>query len=93
NRRYVSPEVAADVRESIEQPWSRPDGYHVQLTPRQHEVLGMLANGVPTSAIATTMGISVKTVEFHKAGIMNKLGIKTIAELTRFALGQGMTEL
>jgi DNA-binding NarL/FixJ family response regulator len=93
NRRYVSPEVAADVRESIEQPWSRPDGYHVQLTPRQHEVLGMLANGLPTSAIAATMGISVKTVEFHKAGIMNKLGIKTIAELTKFALVQGMTEL
>ena len=93
NRRYVSPEVAADVRESIEQPWSRPDGYHVQLTPRQHEVLRMLANGVPTHAIATTIGISVKTVEFHKAGIMNKLGIKTIAELTRFALVQGLTEL
>lgn len=93
NRRYVSPEVAEDVRESIEHPWSRPDGYHVQLTPRQHEVLGMLANGVPTHTIATTIGISVKTVEFHKAGIMNKLGIKTMAELTRFALVQGLTEL
>ena len=53
----------------------------------------MLANGVPTHTIATTIGISVKTVEFHKAGIMNKLGIKTIAELTRFALVQGLTEL
>ena len=93
NRRYVSPEVAADVRESIEQPWSRPDGYHVQLTPRQHEVLGMLANGVPTTTIATALGISMKTVEFHKAAIMNKLGIKTIAELTKFALVQGMTKL
>ena len=93
NRRYVSPEVAADVRESIEHPWSRPDGYHVQLTPRQHEVLGMLANGVPTTTIATALGISMKTVEFHKAAIMNKLGIKTIAELTKFALVQGMTKL
>ena len=93
NRRYISPEVAADVRESIEQPWSRPDGYHVQLTPRQHEVLGMLANGVPTTTIATALGISMKTVEFHKAAIMNKLGIKTIAELTKFALVQGMTKL
>jgi DNA-binding NarL/FixJ family response regulator len=93
NRRYLSPEVATDVRESIENPWSRPDGYHVQLTPRQHEVLGMLANGISPHAIATTLGISVKTVEFHKAGIMNKLGIKTIAELTRFALVQGLTKL
>jgi DNA-binding NarL/FixJ family response regulator len=40
-----------------------------------------------------TMGISVKTVEFHKAEIMKKLGIKTAAELTRFALAQGLTEL
>jgi len=93
NRRYISPEVAADVRESIEHPWSRPEGYHVQLTPRQHEVLGMLANGLSAHAIATTMGISVKTVEFHKVGVMNKLGIKTMAELTRFALVQGLTEL
>jgi DNA-binding NarL/FixJ family response regulator len=93
NRRYLSPEVGTDVRESIENPWSRPDGYHVQLTPRQHEVLGMLANGISPHAIATTLGISVKTVEFHKAGIMNKLGIKTIAELTRFALVQGLTKL
>ena len=53
----------------------------------------MLANGLSPHAIATTLGISVKTVEFHKAGIMNKLGIKTIAELTRFALVQGLTEL
>ena len=57
NRRYLSPEVATDVRESIENPWSRPDGYHVQLTPRQHEVLGMLANGISPHAIATTLGL------------------------------------
>ena len=93
NRPYVSPDVAADVRESIEHPWIRPEGYHVQLTPRQREVLRMCANGLSAKAIATTMGISVKTVEFHKAEIMKKLGIKTAAELTRFALAQGLTEL
>ena len=93
NHRYVSPDVAEDVRESIEHPWIRPEGYHVQLTPRQREVLRMLANGLSTKAIATTMGISARTVEFHKAGIMNTLGVKTAAELTRFALTQGLTEL
>ena len=93
HRPYISTEVAADVRESIEHPWVRPEGFNVSLTPRQQVVLGMFANGLSTKAIATTMGISVKTVEFHKAGIMNKLGIKTIAELTRFALVQGLTEL
>jgi len=93
NRRYVSPEVTADVRESIEHPWIRPEGFNVQLTSRQREVLGMFANGLSAKAIATTLGISVKTVEFHKGEIMKKLGIKTAAELTRFALAQGLTEL
>jgi DNA-binding NarL/FixJ family response regulator len=91
--RYVSPEVAADVRESIEYPWIRPEGYTVQLTPRQQEVLRMFANGLSAKAIATTMGISVKTVEFHKAGIVKKLGLKTASDLTRFALSQGLTRL
>ncbi|HKO30781.1 MAG TPA: response regulator transcription factor [Nitrospiraceae bacterium] len=93
DRRYVSPDVAEDVRESIQHPWIRPKGYNVQLTPRQQEVLRMLANGFPVKTIATTMGISVKTVEFHKAGIVKKLGVKTASDLTRFALAQGLTEL
>jgi len=93
DRRYVSAEVAADVRESIEHPWIRPEGYNVQLTPRQQEVLRMFANGLSAKTIATTMGISVKTVEFHKAGILKKLGLKTASDLTRFALVQGLTEL
>lgn len=93
NRRYVSAEVAADVRESIEHPWIRPEGYHVRLTPRQQEVLRLLANGLSAKTIATTMSISVKTVEFHKAEIGKKLGLKTTSDLTRFALAQGMTEL
>jgi DNA-binding NarL/FixJ family response regulator len=93
DRRYVSPDVAEDVRESIQHPWIRPKGYNVQLTPRQQGVLRMLANGVPVKTIATTMGISVKTVEFHKAGIVKKLGVKTASDLTRFALAQGLTEL
>lgn len=93
DRRYLSPEVAADIRDSIEHPWIRPEGYNVQLTPRQQEVLRMFANGLATKTIATTIGISVRTVEFHRAGIMKKLGLKTASDLTRFALAQGLTKL
>ena len=93
HRSYISTEVSADVRESIEHPWVRPEGFNVSLTPRQQEVLGMFANGLSTKTIATTMGISVKTVEFHKAGIVKKLGLKTASDLTRFALGQWLTQL
>ena len=92
-RRYVSTEVTADVRESIEHPWIRPEGYNAQLTPRQQEVLRMFVNGLSAKTIATTMGISVKTVEFHKTGIVKKLGLKTASDLTRFALAQGLTQL
>lgn len=90
NRRYLSAEIASDVRESIEHPWIRPEGYSAQLTPRQHEVLRMFSGGRSTKDIAATMGISQKTVEFHKAGIVKKLGLKTAAELTRFAMAQGL---
>src|SRR5580765_166664 len=93
NRRYVSVEIAPDVRESIEHPWIRPEGYHIQLTPRQQEVLRMFANGLSAKTIATAMGISVKTVEFHKAGLVKKLGLKTASDLTKFALAQGLTKL
>ena len=93
HRLYISPEVSADVRESIEHPWVRPEGFEVSLTPRQQEVLEMFANGISPNTIATTMGITVETVEFHKAGIMKTLGLKTASDLTRFALGQGLTQL
>lgn len=93
NRRYVSLEVAPDVRELVEHPWIRTEGYSVELTPRQREVLRMFSDGRSTTEIATKMGISKKTVEFHKAGIMKKLGVKTASDLTRFALAQGLTEL
>ena len=93
DHRYVSAEVAADVRESIEHPWIRPKGYNVQLTPRQEEVLRMFANGLSAKSIATTMGISVRTVEFHKVGLVKKLGLKTTSDLTKFALAQGLTKL
>ena len=53
----------------------------------------MLANGLPVKTIATTMGISEKTVEFHKARIVKQLGLKTVSDLTRFALARGLTEL
>ena len=53
----------------------------------------MLANGLSVKAISKRMGISVRTVEFHKAGIMEKLGLKNASGLTKFALAQGLTEL
>ncbi|HYO82419.1 MAG TPA: response regulator transcription factor [Bryobacteraceae bacterium] len=60
------------------------------LTPRQREVLQLVAEGKSAKEIAHLLKISVKTVEFHKASIMDELGLRTTAELTRYALQQGI---
>lgn len=56
------------------------------LTPRQREVLQLVAEGKAAKEVAAILGISVKTVEFHKASIMDELGLRTTAELTRYAM-------
>jgi DNA-binding NarL/FixJ family response regulator len=61
-----------------------------KLTPRQREVLQLVAEGKSLKEIAQILGISVRTVEFHKNGIMNELGCRTTAELTRYALAHGI---
>lgn len=60
------------------------------LSPRQREVLQLIAQGKSTGEVAQILGISIKTVEFHKNGIMDELGIATTAELTRYAINHGM---
>lgn len=60
------------------------------LTERQQEVLRAVAAGLSCKAIATRLGISVKTVEFHKASISRQLGVKTTAALTRWAIVHGL---
>ena len=93
NRRFLSSGIDPQVREAIECEWSRPEGYSSNLTGRQRQVLIMLANGRSTKHIAEELNISTKTVEFHKANITHKLGIRTTSDLIRFALTEGMTSL
>lgn len=93
NQRYVSPQLSLEVQDAIETPWVRPEGFSSKLTPRQLEVLRLLAKGCSTKEIAATMQVSTKAVEFHKGNITRRLGIRTTAELTRFALSQGLTTL
>lgn len=60
------------------------------LTPRQREVLQLIAEGKSTKEISQALGISPKTVEFHRNSLMDELGVRTTAELTRFALARGI---
>lgn len=93
NRRFVSSKLDTEVREAMECQWSRPEGYTTDLTERQRQILSMLANGFSTKKIAKELNISMKTVEFHKANITRKLGVRTTSDLIRVALASGMTAL
>ena len=61
------------------------------LTPRQREILQMIAEGKATKEIAFDLNISTKTVEFHRGAIMKVLGLRSVAELTRYALKHGIS--
>jgi DNA-binding NarL/FixJ family response regulator len=62
------------------------------LSPREREVLQLLAEGKTSSQIAESLHVSVKTIETHRAQLMTKLEIKSIAELTKYAIREGLTK-
>lgn len=63
------------------------------LTPREREVLQLVAEGRSTRVIAQDLGVSVKTIETHRRQIMDKLDLRSVAELTKYALREGITTL
>jgi len=60
------------------------------LTPRQTEILRLVASGRTTKEIARDLGISPKTVEFHRGRLMERIGVHDVTGLTRFALQTGV---
>lgn len=62
----------------------------LSLSPREHEVLQLIAEGRSSKEIAGILGVSIKTVTFHRENIKRKLGVKTTAELTRHAIAAGL---
>jgi DNA-binding NarL/FixJ family response regulator len=89
-RTYVTPRIAKEVLEGLmRQPKEGVDRFQM-LTPRQREVLQLLAEGHTSKAIADILNVSTKTVEFHKSRIKMELGLRSIAELTQFAVKRGL---
>ena len=64
-----------------------------KLTAREREIAQMIAEGRSTKEIAAQLHVSVKTVETHRQHIMEKLKIDSVAELTKYAIREGLTEL
>ncbi len=91
-RTYVTPMIAGDLMEAYRE-GSPQKGAHIELTSRQREVLQLLAEGRSAKEIASTLGISTRTVEFHKYHMMEDLGIKTVAELVRYAIKHGVVSV
>lgn len=87
---YLSPEIAGIVIEDY-QGRMRAVSSDPDLAPREREVLQLLAEGKSTQQIARLLHISVKTVETHRRRTGQKLGIRTVAELTKYAIREGLT--
>ena len=89
---YLSPAVAGGVVEASLglTPANGASGAAV-LTSRQREVLQLLAEGLNAKRIAARLHVSVKTVETHRAQTMKKLGCQGVAELTKYAIREGLT--
>jgi DNA-binding NarL/FixJ family response regulator len=86
NKKYLSPEISDIVIEETLPTSSL-------LTTREREVLQLLAEGMTVKEIASQLHRSIKTIHTHRKQIMEKLGIHSIAELTKYALREGLTSL
>lgn len=86
---YLDPAVAGKM---FEQSASLRGAGSADVTPREREVLTMVAWGHTNKEIASVLGITVKTVETHKANSMQKLEIRSRADLVRYAMAQGWLE-
>jgi len=83
--------LSKKLTEALQQHESNADGARpVNLTARQTEILRLVASGKTTKEIARELGISPKTVEFHRAGLMERLGVHDVTALTRYAIQFGM---
>lgn len=84
---YITPLLAQDgVQDPVDLQASPASVFTDALTPRQREVLQLVAEGKTVKEISASLKISTKTVEFHKGCLMDELGLRTTAELTRYAL-------
>ena len=88
---YVSPSIAAVVVGNVTEPAVPATTLKKPLSPREREVLQLLAEGNASKEIATRLSVSVATVESHRRQIVEKLNIHSIAQLTKYAIREGLT--
>ncbi len=88
--RYVSTSLAEKLIANLDDSVDRP--LHDLLSDREHEVMRMIAGGVPLTEIGERLHVSVKTISSYRARIMEKMRMKSNAELTRYAMTHGLID-
>ena len=94
NKTYLSPGIADTVvKDYLGKIVTDNSAASIALTKREREVLQLFAEGKTTKQIASLLFVSIKTIETHRKQIMDKLGLNSIAELTKYAIREGLTSL
>jgi len=92
--KYLSPKLTNVVVDNFMRPSSLSlPAVSMTLTPREREVIQLIAEGETTKQIATQLHVSIKTIETHRSQLMQKLGVNSVAQLTKFAIREGLTSL
>jgi DNA-binding NarL/FixJ family response regulator len=92
-QKYITPALAGEVLASIQKDPGPSKDPASALTPRQRQILQLLAEGKTAKEISALLGISTRTVEFHKYEMMQSAGIATSAELVHFAIKHGIVAI
>ena len=94
NKVYLSPDISGVVVESYVRHTPKPESTAFSLlSDREREVLQLVAEGKTAKEIAEHLHVSIKTIETHRTNIMTKLNIHRVAELTKYAIREGLTTL
>jgi DNA-binding NarL/FixJ family response regulator len=92
-RTYLCPGITGVVVDDYVSRSADSNRPHDLLAPREREVLQLLAEGKTTKQIAMLLSVSAKTIETHRSRVMRKLGLHSVAELTKYAVREGLTFL
>jgi len=91
---YLSPPIASIVRDRyVRDLLELDDRDAVSLTPRERELVQLLAEGKTSKEAASHLNLSIRTIEAHRRQIMGKLGMSSVAQLTKYAIREGLTSV
>ncbi len=89
-KKYISPEVAQELASTVS--GERESLPHETLSNREYQTLCLIASGLPVSAIAEQLKLSVKTISMYRARLLQKMQLKNNAELTHYAIRHGLVD-